>query len=161
MKLTVCKNQEASANTHSWPYPLIFLCRSQEINTMNAKTLISLGITSIILMLSASQANAAEAIRVKCGKRADRSVISVDGKKLDAGLYSALVISGSNQKASNPPAVAPVGREVEFDFSSKPADQAAGATPIGIDFVQGQVTGQILDDTGYVVAQATANCRVR
>lgn len=128
---------------------------------MNVKHTIFLGLSVTIIALAAAQADAAEAIRVKCEKRADRSVISVDGKKLDAGNYSALVLSGANQKSTGLPLVAAVGGEVEFDFSSKLADQGAGATPISKDFIQGPVTGQIVDSTGYVVAHATMNCRFK
>lgn len=109
--------------------------------------------------LPAADANA-EGIRVKCEKRTNRSSISVDGRDLDIGNYSAHVMSGDN--SANAPLTASIGDEVEFDFDSAANDIAAGDTPISRSFIQGgTVTGQILDEEGFVVVQATAACRVR
>lgn len=128
---------------------------------MNKKHPIFLLSTSLLMLLASAQADAGQGIRVKCERRADRSVISVDGGNLDAGDYSAVVMSGSNQKASNAPLQAAVGGQVEFDFSSQAADINAGATPISSTFVQNSVIGQILNAQGFVVSEATAGCRIR
>jgi hypothetical protein len=127
---------------------------------MNTIPRISVILAAATALLAVSQADAA-GIRVRCEKRADRSVISVDGKKLDAGSYAAVVRSGSNQKTSNAPLVPAVGGQAEFDFSSQLADQNTGATPIGVAFIQGGVIGQIVDSTGFVVAESTVSCRIR
>ena len=99
--------------------------------------------------------------RVRCERRPDRSKASVDGKNLPSGTYSARIVSGANTAASG--ALSTVGDEVEFDFDSERDDIAAGATPIAAGFIQGappQVTGQILDTGGAVVAQATVTCEL-
>ncbi len=121
---------------------------------------ITLVLSSAIILLATNQADAAS-IRVKCERRADRSVISVDGKDLAAGSYAAVVTSGSLQKTSNLPLVPAIGGQAEFDFSSQVADQNAGATPIGVTFIQSSVTGQIVDSAGFVVTEATVACRIR
>ena len=108
--------------------------------------------------LPVSDANAAD-IRVTCEKRSDRSKVSVDGNNLVAGNYIAKIISGSHTKKSAPKAT--TGDEVGFDFDSDPGDVAAGATRIGRGFIQGQVTGQLINEQGFTVAQATRTCRTR
>jgi hypothetical protein len=101
--------------------------------------------------------SASGSVRVRCERRSDRSKVSVDGNDLRAGSYSARVISGANAASSGLQAT--VGDEVEFDFDSAPDDIAAGATAIAPDFIQGgQVTGQILDAGGAVVAESTVPC---
>ena len=112
----------------------------------------------VITTLPVSDANAAD-VRVTCEKRSDRSKVSVDGNNLAAGNYIAKIISGSNTKKSAPKAT--TGDEVEFDFDSDPGDVAAGATRIGRGFIQGQVTGQLINEKGFTVAQATRTCRMR
>ncbi len=116
-------------------------------------------LSAVALLALVFEADAAS-VRVRCESRADRSKISVDGSELVDGVYSAHVISGSNE-ADSADVQMPVGGQVEFDFDSDPGDIAAGATAIAVDFIQGNVTGQILDDTGFVVTEATAVCRVR
>lgn len=116
-------------------------------------------LSAVALLALVFEADAAS-VRVRCESRADRSKISVDGRDLVDGVYSAHVISGSNE-ADSANAIMAVGGQAEFDFDSDPANIAAGATPIAPDFIQGNVTGQILDDTGFVVTEATAVCRVR
>lgn len=108
--------------------------------------------------LPVTDANAAD-IRVKCETRANRSSVSVDGNNLVAGNYIAKIISGSHTKKSGPKAT--IGDEVGFDFDSDPANVAAGATRISRTFIQGQVTGQLINEQGFTVAQATRTCRVR
>ena len=102
----------------------------------------------------------AAGVRVKCDKSPTRSSISVDGRDLIVGSYSAVVISGENQKSA--PLKGTVGDEIEFDFDSNRNDILAGDTPISRVFIQGnRVTGQIVDEQGFVVVQGTATCRVR
>ena len=83
-------------------------------------------------------------ILASCEKRTSRSKISVNGKNLVSGNYSANVTSGgvtvaSEVKASN-------GDEIEFDFDSSTGDIAKGATAIGADFIaEGILDAQIID----------------
>lgn len=97
-----------------------------------------------------------------CERRSNRSRASVNGKNLASGQYRARITSGANQASSG---LAPtVGDEVEFDFDSDPGDIAAGATPIAPNFLQGtppQMTGELLDAGGAVVASGVATCRQR
>jgi hypothetical protein len=116
------------------------------------------------LSLLATTASAAE-LRLRCEQRVapNRSKISVDGKNLSQqnAMYSARVISGSNQ-ATHVPLTA-VGDEVEFDFDSDPADIAAGAQAISGTFItSGSVQAAIFDASGQmVVGPVTAACRMR
>jgi len=121
-------------------------------------TAITLG-SAILLLTNVLDASAAT-IRVRCEKRANRSKISVDGSNLPRGTYRARVLSRTNKATSVPEAA--VGDEVEFDFDSNPADIAAGAKPIGANFIQGgQVIGKILNASGATVIADTVQCRVR
>lgn len=108
--------------------------------------------------LPITDANAAS-IRVECEKRANRSKISVDGNNLIPGSYKAVVKSGSNIKSTE--LKVSTGDEIEFDFDSDPADVAAGATPIKRTFIQGNVTGKLLNDKGFVVISDTVSCRTK
>ena len=103
------------------------------------------------------------AISVSCEKRSSRSRISVDGRNLPSGSYTARVTSGANSKTS--PARRTVGDEVEFDFDSNRNDIAAGATAIPANFIQVSATpdvrGEILNAAGTVVRTLGVNCRVR
>jgi hypothetical protein len=99
------------------------------------------------------------AVDVICERRADRSKISVNGSNLAPGSYGARVTSGANTATAAP--IPAIGDEAELDFDSDPADIAAGATAIAASFIQGtppQVTGQLLDAMGSVVAETTAAC---
>jgi hypothetical protein len=99
---------------------------------------------------------------VTCERRSNRSKISVNGSNLASGSYSARATSGANVATTG--LASTIGDQVELDFDSDPGDIAAGATPIAASFIQGatpQVTGEILDAGGTVVASATATCRDR
>lgn len=104
---------------------------------------------------------AAASIRVTCEVRGTtRSKISVDGKNLPAGMYSAQAVSGGNMASA--PAQASVAGEVENDFDSRPADIREGAVAIVPTFITGrQVTGKIIDASGNTVASDTVSCRAR
>ena len=103
---------------------------------------------------------AAATIRVTCEVRPNRSKISVDGKSLPRGTYTAQAVSGGNMATSAPEAA--VGGEVETDFASNPADIADGAVAIPSTFiVDGTVTGKIVDAGGNTVISDTVACRVR
>lgn len=125
--------------------------------------------TTLSLLVSglaaASFAADAATIRVQCEQRSvDRARISVDGNdlaRLPAGaLYRAQVVSGGNVATSAGAAL--FGDEVEFDFDSKPADIAAGATAIASTFaINGTVTGKILMPDGSTLISDTIACRVR
>ena len=125
---------------------------------MKLKPLIAGMCGAAVLAMTMADASAA-GIRVKCEKSADRSKISVDGDGLTTGAYKAIVISGANSKTSG--AKPTVGDEVEFDFDSAAADIAAGATAISRTFIQGAVTGKIVNAKGSVVASDTVACRTR
>ncbi len=116
---------------------------------------------------STSDSTSAATARVRCEVRSDgpRSKISVDGRNLSpaGGRYFARVQSGAN--SAEAPRQTAVGDEAEFDFDSNPNDVAAGATAIPADFIQvvegDDVTAQVLDDSGTVVASGAADCRAR
>ncbi len=99
-------------------------------------------------------------IEVTCDARSGRSKVSVDGRNLASGSYTARVTSGASTATS--PLRATVGDEVEFDFDSEPEDVAAGAVAIAPTFITGtppQVTGELLSGAG-VIASSTVDCRV-
>ncbi len=101
-------------------------------------------------------------VRVTCERRSSRSKVSVDGSGLATGTYTARATSGANTAVAAPQAT--IGDQAEFDFDSDSGDVGAGATPIAGTFIQGsppQVTGEIIDATGAVVATATETCRDR
>jgi hypothetical protein len=127
---------------------------------MNASTLKTPLACAALLALFAAQAGAAT-IRVQCEQRGtERAKVSVDGKNLARGSYSAVIVSGANMAAA--PAKAAVGDEAQFDFDSNPADIAAGATAIAATFiVNGSLTGKIVDTSGNTVIADTVACRVR
>jgi len=117
------------------------------------------GVASLLLAFVLPLAEAAE-IRVTCEKRANRSKISVDATNLVPGEYRARVISGTNRKTS--PLAVTAGDEIEFDFDSRAADVAAGATKISAGFiVDGRVTGKIINAEGRTVISDTETCRIR
>ena len=103
------------------------------------------------------------AISLSCEKRSSRSKVSVDGRNLPSGNYTARVTSGGNSRTSV--ARRTVGDEVEFDFDSNRNDIAAGATAIPANFIQVSATpdvrGEILNAAGAVVRTLGVNCRVR
>lgn len=103
-------------------------------------------------------------LRLRCELRTSgRSKVSVDGKDLPVGSYSARVRSGGNEAVSG--LQASIGDEVEFDFDSDPVDIQAGATPIAPDFIRTSgspdVTAEIRDEAGQTIVGGGADCRVR
>ncbi len=117
-------------------------------------------IAATVLSLVSLAASAAD-VRVTCEKRASRSKASVDGSNLDAGSYRAVLRSGTSRATTNYDAA--VGDEVGFDFDSRPADIADGATAIPANFiVDGRVRGHLVDASGKRVTPVVeAICRVR
>jgi len=102
--------------------------------------------------------DASAGIRVKCESRDARSRVSIDGRDLLPGTYTARLTSGSNEAVA--PAQDSIGDEVQFDFDSNANDVADGATPIAANFIQGgQATGKILDASGDTVISDTVNCK--
>ena len=84
---------------------------------------------------------------------------NVDGSGLSPGSYTARATSGANTAVAGPQSA--IGDEVELDFDS---DRGEGGVSISATFIQGsppQVTGEILDAAGTVVATSTATCRDR
>lgn len=129
------------------------------MNSILTKTSAALATALVVLVTTLPNDASAAGIRVKCEKQANRSKVSVDGRGLAAGEYYANIISGSNQKASQP---VTGGGELEFDFDSDKGNIAAGATAISSIFIQGgKVTGQIVEASGHVVIEATSTCRTR
>jgi hypothetical protein len=97
--------------------------------------LVFTSILSGLLVFSFAPANAdAATILVECEKRPFRSKVSVNGNNLPRGRYRAVIISGANQKISRRQNT--IRDEVEFDFDSDPDDIAAGANPIGPNFIR-------------------------
>jgi hypothetical protein len=117
-------------------------------------------LAACLVVGAAFTAQAAE-LRVTCEKRASRSKASVDGSDLAAGQYRAVLRSGTNVARSGWQAA--VGDEAQFDFDSRPADIAEGATAIAPDFIfDGRVRGHLVDASGTrVTPVVTAICRVR
>jgi hypothetical protein len=117
-------------------------------------------LAACLVVGAAFTAQAAE-LRVTCEKRASRSKASVDGSDLAAGQYRAVLRSGANVARSGWQAA--VGDEAQFDFDSRPADIAEGATAIAPNFiVDGRVRGHLVDASGTrVTPVVTAICRVR
>ncbi len=128
------------------------------MKSMMVKTTTALTAVLAVFVTTLPDANAAD-IRVKCETRANRSSVSVDGNNLVPGNYVAKIISGSHTKRSGIKAT--TGDEIGFDFDSDPANIAAGATRISRTFIQGQVTGQLINEQGFTVAQATRTCRTK
>ena len=116
---------------------------------------------SVALLLGIFVTAEAASVRVRCETRANRSKISVDGNDLAAGSYKATATSASGANLATAGPTPAVGDEVEFDFDSNANDVAAGATRISPSFIQGNVTGSILDATGKSVASSTVGCRVK
>lgn len=116
-----------------------------------------------LLALSLADANAAS-IRLRCVQTATSSKISVDARDVTPGKsYQAWVKSGKHAKFSGFQK-ADINGEDEFDFSSRPKDQTAGATAISADFIVGtppSVTAKVLDKAGFVVARDTVDCVVK
>ena len=113
-----------------------------------------------VLLASLGSAAMAQALVVKCETRANRSKASVDGNNLASGNYRAVLTSGSHTAQS--PLAATKGDEVAFDFDSNPKDVRKGAVEITPDFIVNKsVTGQLLDASGNLVIERTANCRAR
>ena len=129
-----------------------------KLSMIKTSTALAAVLTVFATSLPITDANAA-GIRVECEKGGNRSKVSVDGTNLVAGNYTAKIISGSNTKKSAPKST--TGDEVEFDFDSDPGDVAAGATRISRNFIHGTVTGQLINENGFTVAQSTRTCRSR
>lgn len=126
---------------------------------LKTSTALSAVMAVFLTSLPVADANAAN-IRVKCEKRADRSKVSVDGNNMVSGNYIAKIVSGDNIKESE--AKATVGDEIEFDFDSSTKDVTTGATRISRSFIQGgRVTGQLINEQGFTVAQTTSTCSVK
>jgi len=104
-------------------------------------------------------------VRLRCELRPGRSRISADGRDLRPanGIYSARVAAAGGSATSG--AQQAVLGEAEFDFDSDRGDIAAGATAIAPDFIAARpgpdVTAEILDAQGVVVASGGAECELR
>mgnify|MGYP006988476728 CR=1 FL=1 len=132
--------------------------KNMKLSLIKTSTALAAVLAICSTALPVTDANAAS-IRVECEKRANRSKISVDGNNLIQGNYKAVVKSGSNTKTTA--LKASTGDEIEFDFDSDPADVEAGATHIKRTFIQGNVTGKLLNDKGFVVISDTVSCRTK
>lgn len=121
---------------------------------------LGLAAAAAVFAFTAVAAQAAD-VSVSCEKRSSRSKVSVDGNNLADGNYRAVVTSGANSARS--PFDRTVGDEVEFDFDSRPADIAEGATAVSPNFIQdGRVRGWLVNAGGQrVTPVVTAICRIR
>ena len=91
---------------------------------------------------------------VSCKNRVGRSQVSVNGKDLAVGFYTASISSGANAAVAG--AMSAVLGEVEFDFDS---NTELGATTIPAEFIQGlEVAAQLADASGHVVLEASVSC---
>jgi hypothetical protein len=116
-----------------------------------------------IAALTAMAADAgAESARVRCRVKTARTQVSVDGRGLAAGTYTATVDSstdagGAVTSRAAIQVVAPAN-EAEFDFDSKAKDIAAGATALPRSFVTlpGHVNWQILKNDAVVLSGTQA-----
>jgi len=126
---------------------------------MKLKTLVAAAALAS-LTFAAFSASAAD-VEVRCEKRSNRSKASVDGSNLRSGQYRAVLKSGTNTKRS--PYDQTIGDEVQFDFDSRPADIAEGATAIAANFiVDGRVRGYLVNaNNERVTPVVTAICRIR
>lgn len=126
---------------------------------MTLKTLVAAAALAS-LSLTAFGASAAD-VEVRCEKRSNRSKASVDGSNLRSGQYRAVLRSGTNTKRS--PYDQTIGDEIQFDFDSRAADIAEGATAIPADFiVDGRVRGYLVNaNNERVTPVVTAICRIR
>lgn len=118
--------------------------------------------TAVLAMfgLTTVAAEAAD-VAVTCEKRPFRSRASVDGSGLKAGLYRAVLKSGTHVARSQ--FEQSVGGELQFDFDSNQGDVAEGATPIGAQFiVNGTVRGYLVNaNFQRVTPVREVACRIR
>lgn len=117
--------------------------------------------TTVSMLAFASFGASAADVEVRCEKRSNRSKASVDGSNLRSGQYRAVLRSGTKTKRS--PYDQTIGDEIQFDFDSRPADIAEGATAIPADFiVDGRVRGYLVNTNNErVTPVVTAICRIR
>ena len=131
---------------------------------MNIRAASSVACLTAGLILALPAAADAASLRLRCERRFDpaRSQISVDGRNVSPNaIYTARVISGTNQATARPKSA--VGNEVEFDFDSNPNDIRAGATRIAANFIRnGSVRAAIFNAAGNMVAgPTTAACEIK
>ena len=126
-------------------------------------TRVVLAVGSIAALTAMAGDASAESARVRCRVKAARTQISVDGRGLAAGAYTATVDSSTDARGPVTSATAiqvvPPANEAEFDFDSKAADIAAGATAVRRNFVTlpGSVNWQLLKD-GAVILSGRQAC---
>ena len=111
---------------------------------------------AVLLLSAALEADAATA-RVRCRVRLApaRVQISVDGRDLAPGSYTATVTSAAGSVTSA--AQAAVGDQAEFDFDSDADNIAAGATRISATFAGvGEMVIGMVD--GPTPASGSAQC---
>ena len=132
---------------------------------MMKRTRVSMTVVSAVALLAIAgvEAAGAESARVRCRVRSARTQISVDGRDLAPGTYTATVDSstdalGTVTSRTAVPVVAPAD-EAEFDFDSNRLNVLAGATPLPRGFVTlpGSIAWQLLDG-GAVVLSGTTTC---
>jgi hypothetical protein len=125
-------------------------------------TMAAASVAALLTMIAADAADAQSA-RVRCRVRAARTQISVDGRDLAPGSYTATVDSstdGAGVVSSRAAVeVVPPADEAEFDFDSNRLNVAAGATRLPRNFVTqpGSIGWQLRRD-GAVVLSGTTAC---
>lgn len=126
---------------------------------MSAARTTMVALSALAVLTMASDAIAAGA-RVKCRVRTSpaRVHVSVDGRNLAPGSYTATVTGphGSVTSAAPVSVVAPAD-EAEFDFDSNRANIRRGATAVARDFVAAgdSITAEV---SGPSTASRTAVC---
>jgi hypothetical protein len=120
-------------------------------------TRVILAVGSIAVLAMAVDAGA-ESARVRCRVKGARTQVSVDGRGLGAGRYTATLDSSTDAggvvTSATAIRVVPPANEAEFDFDSKANDIAAGATALPRHFVTvpGSVNWQLLRNGAAILA---------
>lgn len=135
---------------------------------MNFKKSLILALTTLAVNVVVLENSYAASIDVKCETRKTlRSKVSVDGAGFARGVYRATVTSGDAAAINSKTLKRPINGELEFDFDSKPADIASGATAIPATFIKdNSVTGKIYSYNATskeykLLASITETCRAR
>jgi hypothetical protein len=117
------------------------IAEREEISTMKGHSMravsTAMAVGAMVTLLAMPFDADAASARVKCRVKGDRTQISVDGRSLPAGTYTASVDSttdGAGAVPSNNSVTLPPGNEAEFDFDSDAGDIAEGATPLPAGF---------------------------
>lgn len=96
-------------------------------------------------------------ILAQCEARAERSIVSVQGKNLEEGDYTVALSSGDNTIETDP--LATLDDEVEFEFDSDADEVLDGDIEIDAAFiVDNEVEAELINAAGETVLTTTATC---